>query len=107
MVVHQYDVYVVGLDPTIGAEMRKVRPCVVVSPDEMNRHLRTVQIVPLTSNVTAYPWRVAVTFQRQQGMVAVDQIRTIAKERLIKKAGRLGPDIISGIKMVLREMLVD
>lgn len=107
MVVRQYDVYMVGLDPSIGAEMRKIRPGVVVSPDEMNRYLRTVQVAPLTSNPTAYPWRVPVRFQRKQGMVAVDQIRTVAKERLVKRAGHLQPGVIQGIKAAIREMLVE
>lgn len=107
MVVRQYDVYIVGLDPTLGAEIQKTRPCVVVSPDEMNQHLRTVQIAPLTSNVTPYPWRVPVTFKRKQGMVAVDQLRTVDKTRLLHRAGHLVPPAVRGIKAVIREMLVD
>ncbi|HEY3392887.1 MAG TPA: type II toxin-antitoxin system PemK/MazF family toxin, partial [Lacipirellulaceae bacterium] len=73
----QYDIVLVGLDPTIGAEMKKTRPCLVISPDEMNDPLRTVQVAPLTTNVRAYPWRVSITFQRKRGMVALDQIQSI------------------------------
>jgi len=70
--MRQYDIHLVRLDPTLGSEIRKTRPCIVISPDEMNAHLRTVQVAPLTSNARAYPWRVAITVQRRKGMVALD-----------------------------------
>ena len=102
----QYDIVLVGLDPTVGAEMKKTRPCLVVSPDEMNDCLRTVQVAPLTTTTHAYPWRVAIKFQRKQGMVALDQIRTIDKRRVVKRQGNARPAVISGIKAVIDEMLV-
>ena len=107
MVIRQYDIYIVALDPTIGAEMQKTRPCVVISPVEMNDSLLTVQIAPLTSTLSDLPWRVPITFQGKRGMVALDQIRTIDKRRLIRKAGRAGRATIEKIKQVIREMLVD
>jgi mRNA interferase MazF len=87
--VRRFDVYLVDLDPTKGSEMRKTRPCVIVSPDDMNRHIRTVIIAPLTSAIRAYPTRVDVTFADKEGQVALDQIRTIDKSRLLKKLGVL------------------
>ena len=102
----QYDIVIVGLDPTIGAEMKKVRPCLVVSPDEMNDSLRTVQVAPLTTNARRYPWRVAINFQRKKGMVALDQLRTIDRRRVLKRAGKARPQVVSDIKRLLHEMLV-
>jgi mRNA interferase MazF len=104
--MQQYDIVLVGLDPTVGAEMKKTRPCIVISPDEMNQLLRTVQIAPLTTNIRAYPWRVPITFQRKKGMVALDQIRTIDKRRVIKRLGSARPPIVRHIKAVIDEMLV-
>lgn len=106
MVIKQYDVYLINLDPTIGAEMRKTRPCVLISPDEMNQHLRTVQIAPMTSNTHTYPWRVAVCFQHKQGTLALDQIRTIDKQRIFKRLGRISIAEIASLKHVLHDMLV-
>ena len=107
MVIKQYEVYLVNLDPTIGSEIRKVRPCLLVSPDEMNQGLRTVQIVPLTSNTRVYPWRVAVKFQNKKGTLAVDQIRTIDKSRIIKHMGCLNAKEVQAFKHVLQQMLID
>ncbi len=107
MVIGQYDVFIVALDPTLGAEMQKTRPCVVISPDEMNARMHTVQIAPMTTTVHSYPWRVAIAFQGKKGMVALDQIRTVDKRRLIKKSGRIRTAVIAQIKRVLQEMLVD
>jgi len=87
--VRRYDVYLVNLDPTVGSEIQKTRPCLVISPDEMNRHIRTVIIAPMTSARRDYPTRVDVTFQRRKGQVALDQIRTVDKARLVKQIGRL------------------
>src|SRR5947207_3360610 len=106
MEMKQYDIVLVGLDPTVGAEMKKTRPCVLISPDEMNNSLRTVQIAPLTTNARKYPWRVQITFQRKKGMVALDQIRTIDKGRAVKRLGKAGSSVVSAIKLVLDEMLV-
>jgi mRNA interferase MazF len=102
----QYDIVLVGLDPTIGAEMKKTRPCLVISPDEMNDSLRTIQVVPLTTNTRTYPWRVRITFQRKKGMVALDQIRTIDNRRVIKRLGKAGPAVSRAIKSTIDEMLV-
>jgi mRNA interferase MazF len=107
VVIKQYDIYIVSLDPTVGAEMQKTRPCVVISPAEMNRVLHTVQIAPLTSNTRAYPWRVPLTFQGKRGIVVLDQIRTVDKRRLSRKAGRVGRKVVERIKRVIREMLVE
>lgn len=106
MIIKQYDVFIVILDPTVGAEIQKTRPCTVISPDEMNSALQTVQIAPMTTNTHPYPWRVATTFQGKKGMVALDQIRTVDRKRLAKKAGHLGQSTIRQIKRILHEMLV-
>ena len=87
--VRRYEVFLVNLDPTQGAEIQKTRPCVVVSPDEMNRHVRTAIVAPLTSTIRPYPTRVEITFQRKKGQVALDQIRAVDKSRLVKHVGRL------------------
>ena len=105
--IKQYDIFIVSLDPTVGAEIKKPRPCVVISPDEMNSSLQTVQVVPMTTNVRAYPWRVPIVFQGKRGMVALDQLRTIDKRRLIKRIGRIGRSVITNIKRVIHEMLVE
>jgi mRNA interferase MazF len=102
----QYDIELVGLDPTVGAEMRKTRPCIIISPDEMNENLHTIQVAPLTTNTRGYPWRVAITFQRKKGMIALDQIRTIDKRRVIKRLGKARPAVVSAVKAVIDEMLV-
>jgi mRNA interferase MazF len=92
MVVKRFDVYLVNLDPTIGAEIQKTRPCLVVSPDEMNRNIRTVIIAPMTSAQKEYPTRVSCTFQKKKGQIVLDQLRTIDKARLIKKLGTIDPE---------------
>ena len=87
--VRRYDVHLVGLDPTHGREIGNIRPCVVVSPDEMNRHVRAEIIAPMTSARRDYPTRVDVTFRRRQGQVALDQICTVDSSRLVRHLGRL------------------
>ena len=87
MEVNRFDVYLVNLDPTIGSEIQKTRPCLVISPDEMNRHIRTVIIAPLTSVQKLYPTRVPCTFQKKKGQIVLDQLRTIDKTRLTRKLG--------------------
>lgn len=82
--VNRFDVYLVALDPTLGSEIKKTRPCVVISPDEMNRHLNTVIIAPLTSTRKKYPTRVGLSFQGKKGDIVLDQIRTVDKKRLVK-----------------------
>lgn len=87
--VRRYDVFLVAIDPMQGSEMRKTRPRVVVSPDEMNRHIRTVIIAPLTSTLRDYPSRVDIVVQARKGQAALDQIRTVDKTRLVRHLGRL------------------
>ena len=91
MVVNRFDVYLINLDPTIGSEIQKTRLCLVISPDEMNRNIRTVIIAPMTSTQKDYPTRVTCTFRKKQGQIVLDQIRTVDKERLIKKLGTIDP----------------
>ncbi len=102
--VRRYDIYLVNLDPTQGSEMQKTRPCVVVSPDEMNRYISTVIIAPMTSTQRDYPSRVNVTFQRKRGQVVLDQVRTVDRSRLVRRLGVL-PDVRARqVADVLREM---
>lgn len=89
MVVKRFDIYLVNLDPTVGSEIQKTRPCVVISPDEMNKYIRTAIIAPMTSTCKDYPTRVPCTFRKKHGQIVLDQIRTIDKERLIKKLGTI------------------
>ncbi len=102
----QYEIFIVGLDPTMGSEIKKTRPCIIISPDEMNGSLNTVQVAPLTSNTRPYPWRTAITHRGKRGMIALDQIRTIDKRRLVKKTGSAKREIRERIKAVIVEMLV-
>jgi len=99
VVVKRFDVYMVNLDPTIGSEIQKTRPCLVISPDEMNRNIRTVIIAPMTSAQKEYPTRVSCTFRKKQGQIVLDQVRTVDKARLIQKMGTIDPktqlDVIS------------
>lgn len=104
--VQQYDIVLVGLDPTVGSEMKKTRPCVILSPNELNGHLRTVILAPLTSTAKTYPFRVSIDFQKKNGSIAIDQIRTVDKARLIKKLGVLGDGKIAELKNKLNEMFV-
>ena len=98
------DVHLVRLDPTIGREVRKTRPCLVVSPDELNEHLRTVIVAPMTTGGHAYPWRVSCRFQNRVGFVALDQLRTVDGERLVKRLGRLSPGTTTTVLETLQEM---
>ncbi len=91
MVVRRFEVYLVNLDPTIGSEIRKTRPCVIVSPDEMNRNVRTVIVAPMTTRGQAYPTRVACTFGGRKAQIVIDQIRTVDKLRLVKRLGMISP----------------
>jgi len=89
MVVKRFDVYLVALDPTVGSEIRKTRPCLVVSPDEMNRHIATVIVVPMTTKGQPYPSRVPCQFEDKEGQVVLDQLRTVDKTRLVKHLGQI------------------
>lgn len=97
----------VNLDPTIGSEIRKTRPCAVISPDEMNRNLRTITVAPMTTQSKAYPTRVKVRHNAKIGWVVLDQIRTIDKRRIIKILGELSSKEIQKVKAVLKETFVD
>jgi len=102
--VRRGEVFLVGLDPTRGGEMRKTRPCVIVSPDELNAYLRTFVVAPLTTGGHAYPFRVSCRFGKRAGHVVLDQIRTVDHERLVHRLGRLTPATLSKVLRVLQEM---
>jgi mRNA interferase MazF len=103
-VARRFDVYLVTLDPTVGSEMRKTRPCVVLSPDEMNQHIRTVLVAPLTSKGTSYPTRVASRFDGRAGQVVLDQLRAVDVQRLTKRLGSLSPTTQAAVLATLGEM---
>ena len=104
MVVKRFDVYLVNLDPTVGSEIQKTRPCLVISPDEMNRYIRTVIIAPMTSSQKDYPTRVACTFRKKEGQIVLDQIRTIDKTRLVKKIGAIESKTQMDVVSVLQRL---
>lgn len=105
--VSRFEVYLVSLDPTQGHEIQKTRPCVIVSPDEMNHHIATVIVAPLTSKGRDYPTRIPLTFQRKKGQIVLDQIRTVDKTRLVKRMGRLDTDTATRTLGVLRVMFTE
>ena len=107
MEIVQYAIVLVNLDPTLGSEIQKTRPCVVVSPNEMNKHLNTIIIAPMTSSLKEYPTRVAMNHNSKNGMIALDQIRTVDKKRILTVLGKLNKTEIQSTKSVLKEMLVD
>ena len=104
MVTARGDVHLVRLDPTIGSEIQKTRPCVIVSPDELNVHLRTVIVAPMTTGGRAYPWRIRCRFQQRTGYVVLDQLRTIDRERLVKRVGALPNDVLTDVLDGLQAM---
>ncbi len=104
MEVKRFDIYLTNLDPTIGREIKKTRPCTIISPDEMNRHLGTVIIAPMTTKGRPYPTRVTCLFQGKSGQIVLDQIRTIDKGRLVKLLGKLTPSVSSQVAHRLTEM---
>jgi mRNA interferase MazF len=101
------DVHLVQFDPTLDSEIQKTRPCLVVSPDELNRHLRTVIVAPMTASGRTYPWRVGCRFQRRSGFVALDQLRTVDAERLLRRLGRLTPQTVTTVLRRLQEMFAE
>jgi mRNA interferase MazF len=103
----QYEIVVVNLDPTIGSEIKKKRPCVVVSPNEMNKHLATIVICPVTSQSKNYPTRVSFDLEGQQNWIVIDQIRTIDQSRVTKTIGNLDDETIEHVKAVIKETFVD
>src|SRR5688572_7334274 len=107
MELKQYVIVLVNLDPTIGSEIKKTRPCVIISPDEMNKYLNTIVLAPMTTNSKKYPTRVSVNHNGKKGMIAIDQIRTVDKERIIKIFEKLNDSEINNCKMVIKETFVD
>ena len=107
MELKQYSVILVNLDPTVGSEIKKTRPCVILSPNEMNKYLRTIVIAPMTTNLKKYPTRVPVRVDNKKGMIAIDQIRTIDRQRIIRVLDSLSKSEIQNCKEVLKETFVD
>jgi mRNA interferase MazF len=104
MVIKRFDVYLVNLDPTVGSEIRKARPCLIISPDEMNRYIATVIAAPMTTKGRDYPTRVPCTFKGKDGQVVLDQIRTVDKSRLVQKLGRIDKQTQEDVLTILSEM---
>ncbi|AWI26804.1 type II toxin-antitoxin system PemK/MazF family toxin [Flavobacterium pallidum] len=107
MDLRQYQIVLVNLDPTIGSEMKKTRPCVIISPNEMNKYLNTIVIAPMTSSSKPYPTRVEVNHDKKTGWIVLDQIRTVDRRRIIKVLGNLSEKEFEKVKEVLRETFVD
>ena len=107
MDVSQYLIVLVNLDPTIGSEIKKTRPCVIISPNEMNKYLNTIVLAPMTTNLKKYPTRVLVHHNGKRGMIAIDQIRTVDKKRIIRVFENLTDIEIEACKKVLKETFVD
>ena len=106
MTYKQYQLVIVNLDPTVGSEIKKTRPCVIISPNEMNDNLNTIVIAPITSNLRDYPTRVKVQLSTAKSRIVVDQIRTIDKQRIVKKVGQLTPNEKETLKNVIYETYV-
>jgi len=104
MVVTRFDVFLVNLDPTIGREIKKTRPCLIISPDEMNKFISTVIVAPMTTKGRDYPSRVGCKFQGKSGQVVLDQIRTIDKQRLVRKLGKISSKTQMAVLSVLHEL---
>src|SRR5512138_3276530 len=104
MVVKRFDIFLVNLDPTVGSEIKKTRPCLIISPDDMNRFINTVIVAPMSTKGRAYPTRVACRFQGKSGQVVLDQIRTVDKVRLVKRLGRINAATQTRVLSVLGEM---
>ena len=107
MELKQYAIVLVNLDPTIGSEIKKTRPCVIISPNEMNKYLKTIVIAPMTTGLKKYPTRVEVNHNGKKGMIVIDQVRTVDKARIIKIFEALTPLEIKNCKTVLKETYVD
>lgn len=107
VVVNRFDVFLVNLDPTIGSEIQKTRPCVVISPDEMNKYIATVIVAPMTTKGQSYPTRVACQFQGKDGQIVLDQIRTVDKTRLVKKLDQIDSDEQKAVLNTLAEMFAE
>ncbi|THJ20051.1 MAG: type II toxin-antitoxin system PemK/MazF family toxin [Nitrospira sp. CG24D] len=104
MVVSRFDVFLIRLDPTQGREIRKIRPCLIISPDEMNQHIDTVIIAPMTTKGRPYPTRVPVRFKGKSGQIVLDQIRTVDKSRLVKRVGKIDDMTRTQVLILLAEL---
>jgi mRNA interferase MazF len=107
MDLKQYQIILVNLDPTIGVEMKKTRPCVIISPNEMNKYLQTIIIAPITSNSKSYPTRIVIKQSKTNGFIVLDQIRSIDKRRVVQALGILTEKEIETLKSVIQETFVD
>ncbi len=104
MVVTRFEVYLINLDPTIGREINKTQPCLIISPDEMNQHISTVIVAPMTTKGRKYPTRISCSFQGQPGQIVLDQIRTVDKKRLVKQLGTISERFQEKTLQILQEM---
>jgi mRNA interferase MazF len=107
MVAKRFEVYLINLDPTIGREIKKTRPCLIISPDEMNRHIATVIVAPMTTKGRSYPTRIPCEFQEKQGQIVLDQIQTVDKSRLVKKLGQIDSATQKAVLALLAEMFAE
>lgn len=107
MEIVQYQIVLVNLDPTIGSEIKKTRPCVVISPDEMNKYLRTIVVAPMTTKSKNYPTRTRIKHDKKTGWIVLDQIRTIDKQRVVKVLGNISKTEIKKVKAIIKETFVD
>ena len=107
LVVKRFDVYLVSLDPTIGAEIQKTRPCLIISPDEMNAYIQTAILAPMTTRARSYPTRVSCRFEGKDAHIVLDQLRTVDQSRLIKRLGRISPATQKRVLNVLAELFAE
>ncbi len=107
MVTNRFDVFLISLDPTRGSEIRKTRPCLIISPNEMNDHIRTVIVVPMTTKGRGYPTRIPCSFQGKSGQIVLDQIRTVDKSRLVRRLGTVSPSVQKKVLYALQEMFTE
>ncbi len=107
MELSQYQIVLVNLDPTIGSEIKKTRPCVIISPNEMNKHLQTIVVAPMTTTLRKYPTRIEVKHESKMGWIVIDQIRTIDKQRIVKTLGRLSKPEVKEVKSIMKETFID
>ena len=107
MVVNRFDVFLINLDPTIGSEIKKTRPCLIISPNEINHHIATVIVAPMTTKGQPYPTRVTCQFQGQNGQIVLDQIRTVDKTRLVKLLGQISEEEQKTVLDILAEMFTE
>jgi mRNA interferase MazF len=104
LVINRFEIYLVGLDPTVGSEIRKTRPCLVISPDDLNHHIRTVIIAPMSTKGQRYPTRVPCRFKGKDGQIVLDQIRAVDRDRLVKRMGTLDSKTATQVLEILQEM---